>query len=152
MTDVVGSSRPALFGRSLGLDLGAARIGVAVGDVSGTLASPLTVLRRSGSRRLDHQAIADLAGDEDVVRIVVGLPLNMDGSAGSAAQAARSEADALASVVDVPVLMIDERRTTSTAAGQMAASGRNAKQRKAMIDAAAATVILQHWLDGQVRP
>ncbi len=142
-------ARRQSFGRSLGLDLGTARIGVAVGDVTGTLASPLVVVRRSGSRRRDHQAIADLVAEEEAVRVIVGLPLNMDGSHGPAAEAARSEADALASVVGVPVILVDERRTTSQAAGQLAAAGRSAKQRKSTIDAVAATVILQHWLDGR---
>ena len=74
--------------RVLGLDLGAKRIGVAVSDRTGTIASPLSVLQRSGSRQRDHQQIAALVVEEEAEAIVVGLPLNMNGSLGPAAKAA----------------------------------------------------------------
>lgn len=133
--------------RALGLDLGSKRIGVAVGDRSGTIASPLLVLQRSGSMKRDHQAIAALVLEEEADIVVVGLPLNMNGSSGPAAQAAISEAAALATVVNVPVVTFDERRTTVTADQAMMEANMRAQARRRIVDKIAAAVMLQNWLD-----
>lgn len=133
--------------RALGLDLGSKRIGVAVGDRSGTVASPLLVLHRSGSTKRDHQAIAKLVIDEEADVVVVGLPLNMNGSSGPAAAAAISEAAALATVVNVPVVTFDERRTTVTADRAMIEANMRAQARRRIVDKVAAAVMLQNWLD-----
>lgn len=135
--------------RVLALDLGTRRIGVAVSDRSGTIATPLTVLQRSGSTRADHERIRALVVEEEAVRIVVGLPLSMNGTVGKAAQAAIREAKALASVVAVPVETFDERRTTVTADQILMDRGMRAPERRKIIDKVAAAVILQTWLDGQ---
>jgi len=137
--------------RVIALDLGSKRIGVAVSDRSGTLASPLTVLQRSGRVRTDHEAIRALVEEEEAVRVVVGLPLSMDGSIGKAAQAAIKEAEALASVVGVPVETLDERLTTVTADRMLMESNMRAQDRRKIIDKVAAAVILQTWLDGRDR-
>ena len=79
--------------RVLGIDLGTKRIGVAVSDFTGSVASPLTVVHRGKSKRADHDAIARIVRDEEAEAVVVGLPLNMDGSRGSAAKAAVAEAE-----------------------------------------------------------
>ncbi len=81
--------------------------------------------------------------------MVVGLPLNMNGSVGPAAQAAIKEAKALATVVNVPVHTSDERRTTVTADRAMMEAGMNAQARRKVVDKVAAAVMLQHWLDGR---
>jgi putative Holliday junction resolvase len=135
--------------RVLGIDLGSKRIGVAVSDRSGTIASPLTVIQRSGSTKRDHLAIAALVAEEEAVAVVVGLPLNMNGSAGPAAKAAVAEAEALATVVGVPVHTSDERRTTVTADRAMIEAGMSAQARRKVVDKVAAAVLLQHWLDGR---
>jgi putative holliday junction resolvase len=135
--------------RVLGVDLGSKRIGIAVSDRSGTIASPLTVIQRSGSVARDHRAIADLVAEEEAEAVVIGLPLNMNGSAGPAAQAAIKEAKALATVVNVPVHTSDERRTTVTADRAMMEAGMNAQARRKVVDKVAAAVLLQHWLDGR---
>jgi putative Holliday junction resolvase len=135
--------------RVLGVDLGSKRIGIAVSDRSGTIASPLTVLQRSGSVARDHQQIAALVREEEAEAVVVGLPLNMNGSTGPAAQAAIKEAKALATVVGVPVHTSDERRTTVSADRAMMEAGMNAVKRRKVVDKVAAAVILQHWLDGR---
>jgi putative Holliday junction resolvase len=135
--------------RVLGVDLGSKRIGIAVSDRSGTIASPLTVIQRSGSVPRDHRAIADLVAEEEAEAVVVGLPLNMNGTAGPAAQAAMKEARALATVVNVPVHTSDERRTTVTADRAMMEAGMNAQARRKVVDKVAAAVLLQHWLDGR---
>ena len=133
--------------RALGLDLGSKRIGVAVGDRTGTIASPLSVVQRSGSVRRDHEVIARLVVEEEADVVVVGLPLNMNGSSGPAATAAIAEAAALATVVGVPVVTFDERRTTVTADQAMMEAKMRAQARRRIVDKIAAAVMLQNWLD-----
>jgi putative Holliday junction resolvase len=133
--------------RALGIDLGSKRIGVAVSDRSGTIATPLTVVQRSRSRRADHHRIAELVVEEDAELVVVGLPLALDGSIGRAAQAAIAEAEAMATVVGVPVETFDERLTTVTADRVLMERGLRADERRRVVDKVAAAVILQHWLD-----
>lgn len=135
--------------RVLGLDLGTRRIGIAVSDPSGTIATPLKVLARSTSQRLDHLAIRQLVEEEEATTVVVGLPLNMDGTEGKAAQAARSEVARMATVVGVPVLLHDERRTTVEADRVLMEQRMNAKERRSVVDMVAAAVILQSWLDSR---
>jgi putative Holliday junction resolvase len=135
--------------RALGVDPGSKRIGIAVSDLSGTIASPLLVLQRSKSRRHDLHELARIARDEDAEVIVVGLPLNMDGSEGKAAKAAIAEARRLATLVDVPVEMHDERLTTVTADRSMLEAGLNAIERRKVVDKIAAAIMLQSWLDSR---
>ncbi|MEM8619557.1 MAG: Holliday junction resolvase RuvX [Actinomycetota bacterium] len=133
--------------RALGLDLGSKRIGVAVSDLSGSLASPLTTVHRSKSRRHDHATIADLVVDEEAEVVVVGLPLSLDGTLGPAARAATKEADQLSSVVTVPVEMYDERFTTATAERDLRELGLDARRQRSVVDKTAAAIMLQAWLD-----
>lgn len=133
--------------RALGIDLGSKRIGVAVSDRSGTIASPLVVIARGKSQRVDHDEIARIAREEEAEAIVVGLPLNMDGSEGQAAVAARREVERMTTVVDVPVFLHDERRSTVQADNSMAQRNMNAIDRRSVVDKVAAAFILQSWLD-----
>jgi putative holliday junction resolvase len=135
--------------RALGLDLGTKRIGVAVSDRSGAIASPLTVIERGRSRRRDHGRIAELVRTEEAECVVVGLPISMSGSAGPAAEAARAEAEALATVVGVPVETHDERLTTVTAERALVEAGVRGPARRQVVDKVAAAVILQSWLDSR---
>ena len=135
--------------RALGVDPGTKRIGIAVSDLSGTIASPLTVLQRSKSKRHDLHELARIAREEEAEVIVVGLPLNMDGSTGPAARAAIAEAERLATLVDVPVELHDERLTTVTADRDMVAAGLNAIERRKVVDKIAAAIMLQSWLDAR---
>lgn len=135
--------------RALGVDLGSKRIGIAVSDRSGTIASPLTVVQRSGNKGADHRRIAALVAEEEAEVVVVGLPLNMNGSLGPAAQAAVAEAKALATVVGVPVETFDERRTTVTADQAMMEFKMNAQARRRVVDKVAAAVMLQNWLEAR---
>lgn len=137
--------------RALGLDLGGRRIGVAVSDRSGTVASPLDVILRTGSRQRDHDRIARLVADEDAEVIVVGLPLSMDGRLGPAAKAALTEVRVLGSVVGVPVLTHDERLTTVTAERSLREAGLDGRARRKVVDKVAAAVMLQAWLDSPAR-
>jgi putative Holliday junction resolvase len=138
--------------RALGVDLGSKRIGVAVSDRTGTIASPLTVVPRSRSTAADHRRLAQLVVDEEAEIVVVGLPLNMNGSLGPAARAATSEAEQLATVVSVPVVLFDERRTTVTAERAMMEARLQAQARRRIVDKIAAAVMLQNWLESQERP
>ncbi len=135
--------------RVLGIDLGTKRIGIAASDRSGTIASPLTVLQRSGSQGGDHRNIAKIVIEEEAVAIVVGLPLNMDGSEGKAAISARAEVERMATVVGVPVYVHDERLTTVAADRVMMEQNMNAQARRKVVDKWAAAVILQAWLDSR---
>ncbi len=137
--------------RAIGLDLGERRIGVAVSDRSGTVASPLDVILRTGSRQRDHDRIARLVADEDAEVIVVGLPLSMDGRLGPAAKAALAEVRVLGSVVGVPVLTHDERLTTVTAERSLREAGLDGRARRKVVDKVAAAVMLQAWLDSPAR-
>jgi putative Holliday junction resolvase len=133
----------------LGLDLGAARIGVAVSDRSGTVASPLTVVARSGTLAVDHRRLAQLVAEEEAEIVVVGLPLSLSGAAGKAAQAAQTEIAMLASVLDVPVVSHDERFTTKTAQEALRLGGVKRAKQRALVDQVAAAVMLQAWLDAR---
>ena len=135
--------------RVLGIDLGSKRIGIAASDRSGTIASPLTVLQRCGSQGGDHRNIAKIVVEEEAVAIVVGLPLNMDGSEGKAAQSARAEVERMATVVGVPVYVHDERLTTVAADRVMMEQNMNAQARRKVVDKWAAAIILQAWLDSR---
>lgn len=135
--------------RVLGLDLGTKRIGVAVSDRSGTIATPLLVLHRKKKRTDDHRAIADLVKEEEAQAIVVGLPYSMNGAIGKAAEAAIDESSELATVVDVPVYVHDERLTTVTADRALMEARMKADARRRVVDKVAAAVMLQSWLDAR---
>lgn len=133
--------------RALGVDLGSHRIGLAISDSGGIIASPLSVLKRSKSRRHDRDEIARIARAEEVEIIVVGLPLSMSGHMGPAAKSATEEAELLATVVDVPVVLHDERLTTVSADRSMKEANLRAPQRRQIVDKVAAAIMLQAWLD-----
>ncbi len=133
--------------RALGIDLGSKRVGIAVSDLSGTIASALTTVHRSKSRRHDHAEIARLVKLEECEVVVVGLPLSLDGSSGPAARGATTEAKQLATVVGVPVEMYDERFTTVTAEQAMRDAGLSGQRQRQIVDKMAAAVMLQAWLD-----
>jgi putative Holliday junction resolvase len=133
--------------RVLALDLGTKRIGIAISDVTGTVATPLTVLDRSKSRHHDHLKIADVVRDEEAALVVVGLPISLSGDEGPAARAARNEATALATLVEVPIETFDERLTTVTAERALSEAGVRGRARRQVVDKVAAAVILQAFLD-----
>jgi len=134
--------------RVIGLDLGSRRIGVAVSDDGGTVATPHAVLDRTDADA-DRRAIAALIAEVGAGRVVVGLPLSLDGTMGPAAQAATEEAAALAAMLDVPVETYDERLTTVTADRSLMALKMKADARRRVVDKVAAAVMLQSWLDSQ---
>jgi putative Holliday junction resolvase len=140
--------------RVIGIDLGDRRIGVAVSDATGTLARPLKTIQRGSSEQaaiaLIRATIDELAQDDEVACIVVGLPTRLDGSDSDQTPKVRKFVQRLAAEVDVPVVMQDERLSSHEAEARLAATERDWRKRKAQLDAAAAAVILQDYLD-QVR-
>ncbi len=136
--------------RYLGVDLGRARIGLALADDVLRTARPLRVI----AHRAESAALAEIAraaGEYEVGRAVLGLPLNMDGSEGPAARHARAFAPRLAAALGVPVDLFDERLSTFEADARLRDQGFPAKDRRSLVDAEAAAVILQGWLDQDER-
>ena len=134
-------------GVRLAVDVGSARIGIASCDPGGLLASPLTTVRR---RQGDLAEIAGLAAGLQVMEIVVGLPTSLSGNPGQAADRARDFAEALACVVSpVPVRLVDERFTTVIAHAALRQGGRDSRERRSVIDQAAAATLLQGALDAE---
>ena len=134
-------------GRRLGIDVGAVRVGVALSDPDGLLATPLATVSRDVAHGTDFATIAGFATEHDVVGIVVGLPRTLAGREGPAAEAARAFAEALTAHVPVPIEFSDERLTTVVATRQMRESGRKGRRQRAVVDQVAAVAILQGWLD-----
>lgn len=136
-------------GRVVSLDLGDKRIGVAVSDPGGILASPYSTIERSGDFALDHREVLAAVAELGAVRVIVGLPLSMSGGRGPRAVATEQEVEKLRKALPVPVELMDERLTTVTAARSLQSAGVNSrKQRKGgRIDQEAATVLLQAWLE-----
>lgn len=137
--------------RALGVDLGSARVGVAVSDPGGVLASPYEVLRRGASHADDHARLRAIVEEVEADVVVVGLPLSLDGTHGPAARLVEDEVVELRSALPVPVELYDERFTTVTADRALAAGGTRGKARRRVVDQAAAAVLLQAWLDGPGR-
>jgi putative holliday junction resolvase len=132
-------------GRVLGLDLGDARIGVAITDDDRRLAVPLGTVRTGAPA--DVKAIAELVRDNDVTLVVVGHPLHMSGEAGERAHHAERFADALRGFLHVPVVLHDERLSSVEADRALREAGASGRDRRRSVDRSAATVILQSWLD-----
>jgi putative pre-16S rRNA nuclease len=137
-------------GPVLGLDLGERRIGLAVSDPGGVIAFPIGALERRGLRA-DLRALCDLIRERGVVAVAVGLPLHLDGRAGTGAEAARRFAHALGEAASLPVALVDERMTTVIAERTLREAprgrGRGKRPAKHQVDALAATLILRTYLE-----
>jgi len=127
------------------IDLGKARVGLAVTDELGLMAHPRPALDGRNRKAL-LATLAELAREEGITRFLLGLPLEMTGAEGSAARGAREFAAALADASGLPVELVDERLTTVEASRKLRAGGTRSREQKARIDGAAAAVILESWL------
>jgi putative Holliday junction resolvase len=134
--------------RALGVDLGSVRVGVAVSDPSGTLASPHSVVQRGPSHADDHRRLAEIVEEVEAAVVVVGHPLSLDGRSGPAAKLVEAEVVELEAALPVPVELYDERFTTVTADRSMLERSMKAPARRKVVDQVAAAVLLQAWLDG----
>jgi len=133
--------------RALGIDYGRVRLGLALSDPDGILASPLPTLPRSRRASDDFHRIAGLAREHGVARIVVGLPLLMDGTSGTMATEAKAFADQVARRTRLPVDLFDERLTSSEAERAMLEGNLSRERRKELRDGLAAVLILQAYLE-----
>ena len=131
--------------RVLGLDLGARRVGVAVSDDAGLVASPYEVIDRAAVDLAGR--LRQIIGQEGIGRVVVGLPLSLSGQEGPAARSARQEAEALTELLPVPVEVFDERLTTVSAERPLVEMRMKADARRRVVDKVAAAVMLQSWLE-----
>ena len=137
---------PDRAGRVLGLDLGDARIGVAVSDPERRLAVPIGTVH-VGQPPGELKAIAALVAEHGVTQVVVGHPLRMSGGSGARASQAEAFAHALRGVLRVPVALHDERLSTVEAERSLREAGVRGRARRDVVDRTAAAVILQAWLD-----
>jgi putative Holliday junction resolvase len=151
----VADGLPDRPGRAVGVDLGTRRIGIAVSDSAGTLATPRGTLARTHDPERDRKALVDLVVEEEAVVVVVGHPLSLDGSRGPAARAAEAEADSLTGMLEahgVRVELFDERLTTVSAHQALTAGGTRGRDQRAVVDQTAAAVMLMAWLDRRRAP
>jgi putative Holliday junction resolvase len=133
--------------RILGIDVGEARIGLALSDEWGMLAHPLETVKTKEGNPIKH--IAAVVEREKIATVVIGLPRNMSGTYGPAAEKAREFAAKLQKLTPCEVKFWDERLTTVAAQKQLHEAGKNVKNSRAVIDQAAAVLILQGYLDSQ---
>jgi putative Holliday junction resolvase len=141
--------------RTAAIDLGSRRIGIAVSDSRGTLATPRWTVERSGDVEADRAAVVARVIEAEAEHLIVGLPLSLDGRRRQAAVAAEEEAAALRALLapqGVAVETFDERLTTVSAERSLAAAGHGGKARRRVVDQSAAAVLLQTWLDARRPP
>ncbi len=139
--------------RVLGIDFGERRVGVAVSDPTGVIAQPLSTLQRRAGKRMPLRALEDLVEEYGVEAIVVGLPLALSGNDTDWTRTVRETAEKLNERSGLPVHLVDERFTSARAERAVRGIGlpKRKKEQKGRIDAAAAVLILQSWLDAQRR-
>ncbi len=142
--------------RVMGIDLGERRVGVAVSDPDGIVATPYTTIEisaKSGKPSETEeelcQKLHEIASEVNAEAVVVGMPLNLDGTSGLAARAAEAQTAAFSEALDIPVFTHDERFTTVIAEQAMLEADLSRKRRKKSVDKSAATIMLQSWLDAQ---
>ncbi|MCI0435442.1 MAG: Holliday junction resolvase RuvX [Gemmatimonadetes bacterium] len=137
------------MGRTLAIDFGERRIGLAISDPTGTIAQPLPALTRRRGKRPPVRAILDLVTAHEIERIVLGLPLSLEGEESDWSREVRAFGAMLANRAGVPAVYVDERMTSIAAERAVRALGlpRRERERKDRIDTAAAMLILQAWLD-----
>jgi putative Holliday junction resolvase len=136
-------------GPVLGIDLGSRRIGLAISDPDRRIAFPAGHLERTGLQR-DLEALKALVCERGVRRIVVGLPLRLDGRESTGARAAREFASAVGEATSLPVELVDERLTTVEAERALREAPRSKRrERKQVVDAMAATLLLRGWLEAR---
>jgi putative Holliday junction resolvase len=135
---------------TLGIDHGGKRIGLAISDAGGKVAFPAGTLESKGIKR-DLAAIRELVEARQVERIVVGLPVHMDGRHGRQAQAAQAFAEQLARELGLPVDTLDERWTTKEAERALQATGRKGRKKRSVVDSVAAALLLRTYLEREER-
>jgi putative Holliday junction resolvase len=136
-------------GRRLAVDVGKARIGLAISDQDGILATPFETVARAETIADSATAVARAVDDFGFLEVYVGLPLSLGGGHTQSTEDAIALAHAIGDVLQVPIRLIDERLTTVTASANLRLSGRNAKNSRSIIDQEAAAIILEQALAGE---
>lgn len=136
------------MGRLLALDIGERRIGVAVSDPTGTLARPLTAITRA-SRLADFEAVERLIEEYAIEQVIVGMPLSLNGTEGPQARQTRRYSDKMAQAISAPVQFWDERYSSKAASEILRKRGKRQNRARGTLDAAAAAVVLQSYLDAR---
>ncbi|WP_255491517.1 MULTISPECIES: Holliday junction resolvase RuvX [unclassified Actinotalea] len=145
-----GAPAPLPRGARVAVDVGSVRVGVAASDPDGLIATPVETVPRDQSGTSDTARIAEIVSERGAAVVYVGLPRSLSGGEGSASALVRTYCVALAhAVAPVPVRLVDERLTTVTAHQALHASGRSGRRHRAVVDQAAAVVILQAALDAE---
>jgi len=132
--------------RFLGIDYGTVRIGLALSDPTGTLASPLPFLENQSPQQVTN-ALSELIQTHQIEGLIIGLPRNMDGTYGPSAQKVRDFIAQIQKSISLPITPIDERLTTAQASKQLSGIGLNQKQLRKKVDSSSACLILQQYLD-----
>jgi putative transcription antitermination factor YqgF len=132
-------------GVRIGVDVGTARVGIARSDPDGLLAVP--VATAPADRAIE--VVADLVVEYEAIEVIVGLPVALSGSETASTRSAREFARELAGIVSCPIRLVDERWSTTQAQGQLRQTGRSGKSQRAVIDQAAAVIVVQHALDAE---
>jgi putative Holliday junction resolvase len=135
----------------IGLDLGTRRIGVAVSDDEGRVATPYETIKRRGDEVVEHGRVAELVAEVTAVAVVVGHPIDLAGDRGPAARNVEDEVRRLGTKIEVPVHLHDERLTTVTADRSLRDQGVSRGRRTEVVDQLAAATMLQAWLDQRHR-
>ena len=135
--------------RFLGIDYGTVRIGLALSDPTGTLASPLPFLENKSPQQVTT-ALSELIQTHQIAGLVIGLPRNMDGTYGPSAQKVRDFIGQIQKSISLPITPIDERLTTAQASKQLSGIGMNQKQLRKKVDSSSACLILQQYLDRNI--
>lgn len=143
-------------GRRLAIDVGKVRIGLAVCDIEGILATPLSAIARSIPDDDSLKEIAAIADENQVIEVYVGDPIALSGGTTASTKDARDFAEKLAVWINIPVRLVDERLTTVTASSKLRLSGKDSREAKSLIDSASAVEILEQVLltikSSQVEP
>lgn len=133
--------------RCVGLDFGSKRIGVAICDALGMVATPYETIKRVGNHKIEHGRIVEIVHEIGAEMVVAGMPYSLDGSEGPAARLVTTELRGLEKKLDVPVDIYDERFSTVTAHDSLIRGGTKGSKKRDVVDQVAAAVILQGWLD-----
>lgn len=135
--------------RAVGIDFGSKRIGVAICDALGLVATPFETIKRVGDRTVEHGRIQQIVEEIDAKIVIVGMPYSLDGSEGPAARLVGSEIRGLKKRLGLPVETYDERFTTVTAHDALIRGGTKGSKKRDVVDQVAAAVLLQGWLDSR---
>ena len=137
--------------RALGVDLGTKRIGIALSNSERTLATPYCVIHRSKNTLDDYAQIIAIANEWEASTLIFGLPISLDGTLGPAARKTNEEIQDIGKLTEIGIETFDERFTTITAERMLREQNKGRRKSRDLVDQIAASIILQAWLDSQLK-